>query len=111
MSTAPETWTVLRLLEWTTDFLKRYDVPSPRLDAEILLAEAMGCDCAESAVEKVNGIFGDLNLEVPVASRADFELMKNSVNPDRLKNHPIALDINTIDALYHKILKGEPSEG
>ena len=43
MSTAPETWTVLRLLKWTTDFLKRYDVPSPRLDAEILLAEAMGC--------------------------------------------------------------------
>lgn len=75
------------------------------------IAGAMGCDSAESAAEKVNGIFGDLGLEVPVASCADFELMKNSVNPDRLKNHPIALDIDTIDMLYHQILKGEQNEG
>ena len=75
------------------------------------IAGAMGCDSAESAAEKVNGIFADLELEVPVASCADFELMKNSVNPDRLKNHPIALDIDTIDMLYHQILKGEQNEG
>ena len=31
--------------------------------------------------------------------------MKKSVNTDRLKNHPIALDENTIDILYHKILE------
>jgi len=43
MSTVPDSWTVLRLLTWTTDFLKQHAVPSPRLDAEILLAEAMGC--------------------------------------------------------------------
>ncbi|TWU45920.1 Release factor glutamine methyltransferase [Novipirellula aureliae] len=36
-------WTVLRLLEWTTDFFKRRGSDSPRLDAEILLAHARDC--------------------------------------------------------------------
>jgi release factor glutamine methyltransferase len=38
-----ETWTVLRLLEWTTKFLRDRGADSPRLDAEVLLAEARGC--------------------------------------------------------------------
>jgi release factor glutamine methyltransferase len=38
-----ETWTVLRLLEWTTQFLRDRGADSPRLDAEVLLAEARGC--------------------------------------------------------------------
>ena len=36
-------WTVLRLLEWTTDYFKKHGSSSPRLDAEVLLAEARGC--------------------------------------------------------------------
>ncbi len=36
-----ETWTVKRLLEWTTDFLKKKGVDSARLEAEILLAAAL----------------------------------------------------------------------
>jgi release factor glutamine methyltransferase len=36
-----ETWTVKRLLEWTTDFFKKKGMDSPRLEAEILLAAAM----------------------------------------------------------------------
>ncbi len=39
----PETWTVGRLLQWTTEYLKRHQADSPRLDAEVLLAEARGC--------------------------------------------------------------------
>ncbi len=42
MSTA-ETWTVGKLLTWTADYLKKYGSTSPRLDAEVLLAEAKGC--------------------------------------------------------------------
>lgn len=38
-----ESWTVGRLLEWTTDFLKARGADSPRLDAEVLLAEALNC--------------------------------------------------------------------
>src|SRR5580704_9305682 len=40
-SAAP--WTVGRLLQWTADFLKQRGADSPRLDAEILLADALGC--------------------------------------------------------------------
>lgn len=35
------TWTVGRLLTWTTDFLKRKGSDSPRLDAEVLLAHVL----------------------------------------------------------------------
>lgn len=38
-----EPWTILRLLTWTTDFLKGKGVEQPRLEAEVLLAEARGC--------------------------------------------------------------------
>ena len=37
-------WTVLRLLTWTTDYLKSHGSESPRLDAEVLLAAARGCE-------------------------------------------------------------------
>ena len=38
-----EPWTVLRLLDWTTEFFKRKGSESPRLDAEVLLAHARDC--------------------------------------------------------------------
>jgi release factor glutamine methyltransferase len=38
-----ETWTIGRLLAWTTDYLKRHHADSPRLEAEVLLAHALGC--------------------------------------------------------------------
>jgi release factor glutamine methyltransferase len=39
-----EAWTVLRLLTWTTQYLAAHGATSPRLDAEVLLAHARGCD-------------------------------------------------------------------
>mgnify|MGYP003673282885 FL=1 len=41
--TKEEPWTVLRLLEWTTNFFKSRGSESPRLDAEVLLAHARDC--------------------------------------------------------------------
>ncbi len=38
---SPESWTVGRLLTWTTEYLKTHGSESPRLDAEVLLAEAL----------------------------------------------------------------------
>ena len=46
MSSA-EPWTVGRLLQWTADYLKGHGSESPRLDAEVLLAEALGCQRIE----------------------------------------------------------------
>lgn len=42
-----EPWTVLRLLQWTSDFFKSRGSDSPRLDAEILLAHARDCERIE----------------------------------------------------------------
>lgn len=38
-----EAWTIGRLLTWTADYLKQHGSDTPRLDAELLLAEAKGC--------------------------------------------------------------------
>src|SRR5262249_41043785 len=38
-----QTWTVGRLLDWTTKYLEQKGSESPRLDAEVLLAYALGC--------------------------------------------------------------------
>jgi release factor glutamine methyltransferase len=44
MPTMPdEPWTILRLLNWTTEFLKKKSAESPRLDAEVLLAHVLEC--------------------------------------------------------------------
>lgn len=40
-------WTVGRLLNWTADFLRDKGSESPRLDAEVLLAHARGCERIE----------------------------------------------------------------
>jgi alcohol dehydrogenase class IV len=71
------------------------------------IGRAMGCKDATEGAEKLRGIFDSLELEVPTATAEQFEILKNSVNPVRLKNHPIALDVDTIDILYHNILNGE----
>ena len=39
----PDAWTVRRVLEWTTGHLKKHGSDTARLDAEILLAHARGC--------------------------------------------------------------------
>ncbi len=45
--TQQEPWTVMRLLEWTTGFFRKKGSDSPRLDAEVLLAHARGCERIE----------------------------------------------------------------
>ncbi|MDY6951623.1 MAG: peptide chain release factor N(5)-glutamine methyltransferase [Thermodesulfobacteriota bacterium] len=38
----PETWTILKLLKWTTDYFKSHQIEHPRAASEILLAHALG---------------------------------------------------------------------
>lgn len=42
-----EDWTIGRLLQWTADYLKQHGSESPRLEAEVLLAHARGCQRIE----------------------------------------------------------------
>lgn len=69
------------------------------------LAEAYGCEQPEAAAEKFSKLLKRLELEVPTAKASDFDILKKSVNPVRLKNNPVRLDTEAIDELYHRILK------
>ncbi len=39
-----ETWTIARVLDWTTGYFKDKQIDSPRFDAELLIADALGID-------------------------------------------------------------------
>lgn len=68
------------------------------------ISEAMSCKTLKSAVEELKRIFDGLKLEIPKAAEEQYEILKNSVNPVRLKNHPLALTADDIDNLYRRIL-------
>ena len=98
----PEVWTVGRLLQWTTDYLKQHQVDSPRLDAEVLLAESLGCRRIELYTtfddvpgEKPRTAFRDLVRQraagKPVAylvGRREFYSLSFRVTPDVLIPRP-----------------------
>lgn len=69
------------------------------------IGQAMGCKDGGGGAERLVEIFNKLELEVPSATAEQYEELKTSVNLVRLKNHPIALDEETIDRLYHNILR------
>ncbi len=37
-------WTIMEALNWTADYFKGHGIPTPRLDAEVLLAEVLGVE-------------------------------------------------------------------
>ena len=73
-----QTWTVGRLLQWTTDYLKSHGADSPRLDAELLLAEVLHCQRIE--------LYTDFEREPDAAARSAFrELVRR-----RAEGMPVA---------------------
>lgn len=97
-----EPWTIGRLLTWTTDYLKQHGSDSPRLDAEVLLAEARGCKrielytaFAEIADERTRTAFRELVRRraegMPVAylvGKREFFSLSFRVTPDVLIPRP-----------------------
>ena len=65
----------------------------------------MGCADGKSGAKKLTEVFEMLELDVPEADDLQYVELKSSVNPVRLKNHPIALNSNLLEDLYHKILR------
>jgi release factor glutamine methyltransferase len=100
--TQPETWTVGRLLTWTADYLKKSGSPSPRLDAEVLLAAARKCErislytaFEEIVPDDVRSAFRDLVKRraagTPVAylvGKKEFYSLSFQVTPDVLIPRP-----------------------
>ena len=73
---------------------------------EILLeiGKALGARDARGGADKLKELFEKLEFAVPEATDEEFDVLKGSVNPVRLKNHPVQLDTETIEALYRGIL-------
>ena len=59
-----DSWTIKRLLEWTTDYLKKNARQSARLEAEILLAAALSCQRID--------LYTNFDTEPPEDKRAIF---------------------------------------
>ena len=68
------------------------------------MAKLMGCNTAEAAAKKFSELVDGLELENPHFTEGDFEKFTNTVNPDRLKNHPVRIDEAEIEELYREIL-------
>lgn len=68
------------------------------------LSQAMGCSDSSKLYDKFESIYQSMHFEKPKYTERDIEELTHSVNPVRLKNHPIALDLETIESLYQQIL-------
>src|ERR1700722_13685155 len=102
MAQTDEVWTVGRLLAWTTDFLRERGAESPRLDAEVLLAHALGCprsqlyttfdeQPSEAARQKFREFVRERATGKPVAylvGRREFYSLSFRVTPDVLIPRP-----------------------
>ena len=69
------------------------------------IGKSMGCEDAQTGAERLKQVFEQLCFEIPEASEEQYMELKTSVNPVRLKNHPVTLTQETIDELYHIILR------
>ena len=68
------------------------------------IAAAMDCADARQAAEKLQAVYDSLELKKPEPKEEDYEILRTSVNPVRLKNNPVGLDVDVIDKLYHSIM-------
>src|SRR6185436_17470365 len=102
MPSPDEPWSIGRLLSWTVDYLGKHSAENPRLDAEVLLAEARGCRridlyaaYGEVASEETRTAFRELVRRraegTPVAylvGRREFYSLDFEVNSDVLIPRP-----------------------
>lgn len=69
------------------------------------LADAMRGDSPLSSAKKFCRILKETGLEIPaVKNEDDFDMLKKSVNPVRLKNNPVRLSEDDMDSMYRSVL-------
>src|SRR6188508_1393391 len=124
MTTSQEPWTIGRLLTWTVEYLGKHGADNPRLDAEVLLAEARGCKridlytaFAETASEETRTAFRELVRRraagTPVAylvGRREFYSLDFEVNSDVLIPRPETelLVVALLDHVKKRVVRGSP---
>lgn len=118
--TTDDTWTVLRLLNWTADFLKRKGSESPRLDAEVLLAHVLkwervqlytrhADEVSETDRTAYRALIKRRAEGSPVAylvGKKEFFSLSLSVSPDVLIPRP---DTETVVVTFLELFKGRES--
>lgn len=67
------------------------------------LARYLDCKTTTEAAERFRALIDNLKFDQIKIREKDFEILAQSVNTVRLKNHPVKLDANDIDRLYHGI--------
>jgi release factor glutamine methyltransferase len=124
MTSTEEPWTIGRLLTWTIDYLGKHGAENPRLDAEVLLAEARGCKridlyaaYGEPADEQVRTAFRELVRRraagTPVAylvGRREFYSLEFEVTPDVLIPRP-ETELLVVALLDHVKTRGAGGSG
>lgn len=76
-----------------------------------MISDAMGCNTVKAAIDAFDSFLVRNNIESPKCSKeTDLELLKSSVNQQRLKNYPIHLSEEDIEKMYRKILGWSPYE-
>lgn len=70
----------------------------------ISISQAMGCTKVSEVTDKFNRILNKMNLPIPKIENVDYNILRKSVNADRLKNHPVKLDEETIETIYRRIM-------
>ena len=117
-----EAWTVLELLRWTTGYFEEAGIESSRLDAECLLAHALGCerlalylDFDKPVQAEERGAFRELvkrraSERIPVAlllGSKEFWSLQFEVTPDVLVPRP---DTETLVSVALDLLSDEEAE-
>ena len=71
------------------------------------ISKAMGCANPVNAIELFRQMMNEMELKNPVAGNREEELevLSTSVNPVRLKNNPVVLDLCSINYLYGLIIQ------
>src|SRR5207244_9833011 len=102
-TTSPQTWTVGSLLNWTAGYLAETGCESPRVDAEVLLAHALGCKridlygmrhgepATDDVRQRYRGLIGKRVEGCPVAylvGRKEFYSLEFEVSPAVLIPRP-----------------------
>jgi release factor glutamine methyltransferase len=117
----PETWTILRILEWTTAYFKSHHLEQPRAAAEILLAHALCVGRVDLyvqydrclAVEELGLFKGFIRRRIqrePVAyivGKKEFWSMDLKVTPDVLIPRP---ETETLVEAALKIIRTKPRQ-
>ena len=97
-----------RLWPWMTQHADRCTDPRGAEHLKAVLrrmAACMGCEDSTAGALRFAELFDEAGLTVPEATEQQIDELCATVNPDRLKNHPVRLEADDIRELYRLILR------